>query len=505
MILQCIDNCYAKISSKKLALVDGSTLESFRSENWCALRETVIRQICQQLETYLRFEFHSNVDNDLSPVASGHEQVLIKLFSKLQPIRVCGKEVLLKHHIEQYLNATFYNLTTVSLHDWRTYGEMRNLSKFQFDLDTSEDFLPTHTIEQGLDILQIMRNINVFVTKFLYNLNNQVFIESSSAGKSLNTININHVANSLRAHGAGIVNTTVNFTYQFLRNKFQIFSQFLFDEQIKSRLIKEAKFFGDKENTKPYTYERAENLARNVRKLAIKGQTLGYLDMLRSLISHIGNAMGFVRLVRSGAVRSTTEASVAVPKLDEDLQFVFLVKASDSLDKTTLDAAQALELTIDKLSKTYGEGGVEYFRLLVETFAPFFRNPKHLHLKCFYLIVPALMINYVEHMLQAKDKLNKKDKLGALFTDDGFAIGLTYVLKLLDQINQFNSLHWFKSLKQKYKAERDELNKRRAQCGTNADEKLQQTFALTEKRITSFQQEFDLLFYNLSSAKIFFQ
>ena len=30
----------------------------------------------------------------------------------------------------------------------------------------------------------------------------------------------------------------VNFTYQFLRKKFYVFSQFMFDEHIKSRLIK---------------------------------------------------------------------------------------------------------------------------------------------------------------------------------------------------------------------------------------------------------------------------
>lgn len=35
----------------------------------------------------------------------------------------------------------------------------------------------------------------------------------------------------------------VNFTYQFLRKKFYIFSQFMYDEHIKSRLIKDIRFF----------------------------------------------------------------------------------------------------------------------------------------------------------------------------------------------------------------------------------------------------------------------
>lgn len=116
-----------------------------------------------------------------------------------------------------------------------------------------------------------MRNIHVFVSRYLYNLNNQVliffifnhcpflyyccvisvtnltflilrvfqiFVETASNNKHLNTINIRHIANSIRTHGSGIMNTTVNFTYQFLRKKFFIFSQFLYDEHIKARLIK---------------------------------------------------------------------------------------------------------------------------------------------------------------------------------------------------------------------------------------------------------------------------
>ena len=83
-----------------------------------------------------------------------------------------------------------------------------------------------------------MRNIHVFVSNYLYNLNHQIFVEANSQNKHLNTINIGHIANSIRTHGTGIMNTTVNFSYQFLRKKFAIFSQFLFDDQIKSRLAK---------------------------------------------------------------------------------------------------------------------------------------------------------------------------------------------------------------------------------------------------------------------------
>ena len=44
-------------------------------------------------------------------------------------------------------------------------------------------------------------------------------MEQTSNSKHLNTISIRHIANSIRTHGSGIINTTVNFTYQFLRKK----------------------------------------------------------------------------------------------------------------------------------------------------------------------------------------------------------------------------------------------------------------------------------------------
>ena len=53
-----------------------------------------------------------------------------------------------------------------------------------------DDHLPAQTLEQGLDVLEIMRNIHVFVSNYLYNLNHQIFVEGNSQNKHLNTINI---------------------------------------------------------------------------------------------------------------------------------------------------------------------------------------------------------------------------------------------------------------------------------------------------------------------------
>merc|ERR550519_2525951 len=123
-------------------------------------------------------------------------------------------------------------------------------------------------------------------------MNNQVIVERTSNNKHLNTINIRHIANSIRTHGTGIMNTTVNFTFQFLKKKFFVFSQFLFDEHIKSRLIKDIRNFRENRETlnQQYPYESADKFNRGIRKLGVTQDGSTYLDQFRLLISHIGNA-----------------------------------------------------------------------------------------------------------------------------------------------------------------------------------------------------------------------
>lgn len=172
-------------------------------------------------------------------------------------------------------------------------------------------------------------------------------------------------------------------------------------------------------------------------------------------------------------------------------------------------------------------------------------------------------MNFVEHSISCKEKLNKKNKNGAAFTDDGFAMGMlqyelngrrlsstqnpslmalslalagvAYILKLLDQYLEFDSLHWFQSVRDKYRKEMNAVVKEQNVQSTSQDEKLLQTMNLTQKRLDVYLQvhsepqmvlrqvpdlfqavhgrfaavlslqEFELLYFSLSSARIFFR
>ena len=47
-----------------------------------------------------------------------------------------------------YLDTTFYNLTTLTLHDWKTYGGMRSLAEQQYGLVMIDPHLPSQQLDQ---------------------------------------------------------------------------------------------------------------------------------------------------------------------------------------------------------------------------------------------------------------------------------------------------------------------------------------------------------------------
>ena len=57
-------------------------------------------------------------------------------------------------------------------------------------ISTVSDELPYQTLDQGLDMIHIMRNINQFTNAYNYNMNAQMFIENTSNNKHLNTLQI---------------------------------------------------------------------------------------------------------------------------------------------------------------------------------------------------------------------------------------------------------------------------------------------------------------------------
>ena len=160
--------------------------------------------------------------------------------------------------------------------------------------------------------------------------------------------------------------------------------------------------------------------------------------------------MGYVRMIKAGGLHFLSNSIRFVPDLDDIPKFENLtVDEGLNTIPETIEAAKTLDLVVENLSQNFTDS-TEYFevcmfilflkssrkkisisfwlQLLVNVFGKQLHDEKHPHLKNFYLIIPPLTINYVDHMIAAKEKLNKNNFDGAAFTDDGLVMGKTYIL-----------------------------------------------------------------------------
>lgn len=82
--------------------------------------------------------------------------------------------------------------------------------------------------------------------------------------------------------------------------------------------------------------------------------------------------------------------------------------------------------------------------------------------------------------------------ISATFASFAFS-GVAYILKLLDQYLEFDSLHWFQAVRDKYRREMNAVVKEQSVQSASQDEKLLQTMNLTQKRLDVYLQVHSLL------------
>lgn len=478
--------------------------EKYCKEIFSEFEKRFLSKLCEAVETDLRLSIHSHLQlEDRTPKDALHDANLRLVdLVQLPSLRLGEQLINVKRYVERYLERTFYNLTAVALHDCHTYTEMRLLGDHKYGLILCESRLPFQTLDQGLDVLVVTRNIDSFVSTYNYNLNGQFFVEKDSKNKQLNILTVEHIANSIRTHGMGIMNTTINFAYQYLKKKFFIFSQFLFGDHIKSQLAKDVRFFRENadEFNKMYPVKRAQRFNTAIRRLGVTSDDLSFLDKFRILITQIGNIMGYVRLVRSGGIEASSQSLAFLPDLDDVPSFVPLAKDAHLSDES-IEAAKILDGIFDDATKNVNQTN-NYLLILLEVFAKEFRNfSKFDHLATFYVIVPPLTINYTEYILACKGKLGRRAQQNNTFTDDGFILGVAFILTLLDQLEEFASLNWFQSIESKCT---DEMTNAASLKGS-ARGTIEPSIALRIAKVEQYQKEFRLLFYNYNSAKIFFR
>ena len=92
---------------------------------------------------------------------------------------------------------------------------------------------------------------------------------------------------SIKTHGIGVLGTVINVFYKFLVKKLNVFNEFLYDEFIHNPLLQEQRWFRKNKNqiNNEYPYQRAEKMAKVIKKLGKTSSGVYYIDKFRQLIT----------------------------------------------------------------------------------------------------------------------------------------------------------------------------------------------------------------------------
>ncbi len=313
---------------------------------------------------------------------------------------------------------------------------------------------------------------------------------------------------------------------------------FLYDDHIRSRLKREIKFFGEKqaELDHEYPFERAESFNKDIRKLGVTSSGLTYMDKFREAITEVGNALGFVRMMRLGAMRYCSQAieflppedmaamaglggvgvSVSGDAAEESLRsFADQVKEEAGVKDDDLVARSSEQVdSLMENMQTKSAETLNYLNLLVSVFSKELCNERFSHLQDFHIIIPSVTLNAIESLLKGKEKLSKRGvDSEATFSDDGFALGLAYLLRVLNQMKVFNDIHWFDAVRKHYRQERQKLLQQSKQstrrnsffslASSAKDEETHNTQLLLARN-EGHLEEFNFLEWTLRAANTFF-
>ena len=177
-----------------------------------------------------------------------------------------------------------------------------------------------------------------------------------------------------------------------------------------------------------YPYDRAEEFNKKIKRLGVFEDGGTYLDKFRTLVTQIGNMLGLIRMIKSAGLRYAATISNFIPNTQDIKKFT---EISEDYSSFTKDSSAVFDKIIESVTKNYTDD-TDYFSLLVNTFKGVVGNSETKHLHNFYMIIPALTLNFADSLLSAKDKINKKNVAGMYFTDDGFSLGIAYILRVLD-------------------------------------------------------------------------
>ena len=498
------------------------TIKLLRKNIIKLFEKNFLLKLCEGIDADLRKQIHHMLIEKLNP--PDFSEVNLNDYLKIKKFKLFDCVMDIKRFVEEYMNMTFYNLSTLSLKDWQTYQQMRVLAKHKYGLNLHEIFLPSQNLDKGKDILEIIRNLKTFTKKYTHNLNNQIFIEMFPENNDVNVLGTKQILNSLYTHGTGIVNSLVNKAFNFISKTIKPLLNIIFDDYVISMLKEESRFWNENKSKINYNYpkERALNLRAKILTLD-ENKKMTQIQKSIQAITQIGNAIALARLIRTALMdynsqngnlftsenindfnQLTQQISLQVEDIDpsdannNDNKSNISSNLLNNIQNSLNECNKIFCETINNL-KQIGKNTINYLEILVSSFGDSVSSKKIPEIELFSFLIPPITYTFIDNAINARDNLMKKNKTeeGSYFSDDGFMVGICYLLRIFSCDKKFESLNWFPSVINGYKSEQSNNLKQKKNNFEGVD-------TINERKITTYKEHFEILYFTYTSATILF-
>jgi WASH complex subunit 7 len=195
-----------------------------------------------------------------------------------------------------------------------------------------------------------------------------------------------------------------------------------------------------------YPFDRALVFAQDIKKVvAVSG--INALDECRTAISEMGNIVSLVRMIRAARRRV----------LSDKMPFVSTYSAADTFEKfrngksckenNTTSAKSGVD---DAIWNILQKSDPDFVRAFIKVFQDGIKESesKRFLFGSFFCIIPAICLCWMEASIQGKEIIHKKNiTRDGYYSDDGFAVGLGFILAVFDQTKPYERyVTWFKSI-----------------------------------------------------------
>ena len=487
-------------------------IKLLRKKTFETFEDSFLKILSKEIESDLRELVHINIIEGLELSYSDKN---LKSYLKIKSFILFDKVIDIKRYIEEHLNMVFYKLTTLNLCNWEICQQMRTLAKHKYGLNLHDAFLPYGNLEQGKDIFEIIRNFSKFTKNYVHNMHNQIFIEIQKESLFINIIGVRQIINSLYRHGKGIINSILNQTFGYISKEVIVLLEIIFDDYISILLKGEKSFWESNKGNLKYNYPlyRGKDLLQKILFLD-ENKKNNLITKTIQCITQIGNAVALVRCVRTALMdyNSKNENFLTSYKINDfnnlihqiSLQVELKPKNSNSHISSSMlgnilnsfyDSNKIFGEAINSLKQT-GENELNFLEVLVKSFAGSF-SPEKIHdIDLFAFLLPPLILTFIDTSIQSRDNLQKNESgENSYFSNDGFMMGVCYLLKVFDADKQFESLNWFPSVIAEYE---NQLNK------LKSNEISQTSNTMDIKQINCCLEQFKLQYFTYTSASFLF-